>query len=172
VIDVEGKEGAVDRSIRPNQLFALGGLPFPLLQKQRAIKVLDVIERKLLTPLGLRSLDPADMNYRGFYRGGVWERDGAYYQGTVWPWLMGPYVEARMRYHGSNPQNLRTIRQRFLEPLFEHLNTAGVGHISEVADGNPPHQPRGCPFQAWSLGEFIRIVRKIEDLEKLPKKSK
>ncbi len=166
VVDVEGKEGTVDGSIRPNQMLALGGLPFPLLPKQRAKKVLDVIERKLLTPLGLRSLDPSDMNYRGFYRGGIWERGGAYHQGTVWPWLMGSYVEAWVRYHGSGEQNLRMVRQRFLDPLFEHLQCAGIGHISEIADGNPPHQPRGCPFQAGSLGEFIRILRKIEELEK------
>ncbi|MBL4576502.1 MAG: glycogen debranching enzyme family protein [Opitutaceae bacterium] len=166
VIDTGGSRGEVDGRIRPNQLFAIGGLPFPLLKKEKALKVLGVIEQKLLTPLGLRSLDPEDLNYRGFCRGGVWERGGAYHQGTVWPWLMGSYVEGWMRYHEMHKENLQVIKQRFMEPFFEHLQRGGIGHISEIVDGNPPHQLRGCPFQAVSLGEFLRISKKIEEMER------
>jgi glycogen debranching enzyme len=84
-------------------------------------------------------------------------RDSAYHQGTVWPWLLGPFVEAWVRVHGGTPEARVEARGRFLTPLLAHLSQAGVGHLSEIADAEPPHTPRGCPFQAWSVGEALRL---------------
>ena len=128
-----------------------------MLQGAAARAVADAVEAELVTPLGLRTLSPADPAYRPHYAGGPRERDGAYHQGTVWPWLMGPFVEAWLRVRGDTPAARATARDRFLAPLLAHLDDAGLGHVSEVADGAPPHRPGGCPFQAWSLGELIRI---------------
>lgn len=157
VIDADGVPGRNDARIRPNQIFAIGGLPRTLLEPGQAAAVVALVERTLLTPLGLRTLDPDDPDYQPRYSGGVRERDGAYHQGTVWPWLLGPFVEAWLRVHGNTPLARAEARTRFLTPLQAHLETAGLGHISEVADGVAPHHPGGCPFQAWSLGEFLRI---------------
>jgi predicted glycogen debranching enzyme len=159
VVDVNFVTGANDASIRPNQVFAAGGLPFPLLDKERTRQVIAVIEQRLLTPIGLRSLDPAHPDYRPFYRGSVLERDGAYHQGTVWPWLATAFVEAWLRANGDTPGNRQIARGRFLAPLLANLHEAGLGHISEIADGEAPHLPRGCPFQAWSVGECLRLVQ-------------
>ncbi len=157
VVDVDHRPGAVDSTFRPNQILAVGGLPFPLLDGERARRVVTEVERRLWTPLGLRTL-PADApGYQGRYQGGVAERDGAYHQGTAWPWLLGPFVEARVRVLGAAPEALREARRRFLAPLLDHLDRAGLGHVSEIADGDAPHTPRGCPFQAWSVGEALRL---------------
>ena len=107
--------------------------------------------------MGLRSLAPDEHGYTPHYIGGVRERDGAYHQGTVWPWLIGPFVEAWVRVRGNTPQAKHEARDRFLAPLLQHLDTAGLGHVSEIADGDAPHTPRGCPFQAWSVGEVLRL---------------
>lgn len=157
VADARGVAGAMDASLRPNQIFAVGGLPFALLDGKRARSVVDAVETQLWTPLGLRSLAPDDPAYRGRYAGGVAERDGAYHQGTVWPWLAGPFVEAWLRVRGGSRRAKDVARERFLAPLLAHVGTAGLGHVSEVADGDAPHAPGGCPFQAWSLGELLRI---------------
>ncbi len=157
VVDADGEPGRCDARIRPNQIFAVGGLPWPLLEGEHAASVVALVERTLLTPLGLRSLAPGELDYQPHYAGGVRERDGAYHQGTVWPWLMGPFVEAWLRVRGDTPFTRAEARERSLAPLRAHLDTAGLGHISEVADAEPPHRPGGCPFQAWSLGEFLRI---------------
>jgi len=157
VVDVDHVAGAVDRSIRPNQIFTVGGLPFSLLEGKVARAVVEQVETHLLTPLGLRTLAPSDPAYRGRYSGAPLERDGAYHQGTVWPWLLGPFVEAWLRVHGSDPASRAQARARFLAPLHAHLDHAGLDHISEVADGDAPHTPGGTPFQAWSLGELLRI---------------
>ncbi len=157
VIDCDHKPGIVDARFRPNQILAIGGLPIAILENGRARRVVDEVERQLWTPLGLRSLSPDDLEYAGHYRGGVRERDGAYHQGTVWPWLIGPFVEAWLRVRGNRPDAKREARQRFLAPLLAHLNDAGLGHVCEVADGESPHLPGGCPFQAWSLSELIRL---------------
>jgi predicted glycogen debranching enzyme len=159
VVDVDHESGAVDRRVRPNQILAVGGLPFALLHGDSARGVVDLVERTLLTPLGLRTLSPEHPDYAGHYRGGPRERDAAYHQGTAWPWLMGPFVEAWLRVRGSTAAAKREAHQRFLRPLLDHLGTAGLGHVSEVVDGDPPHTPGGCPFQAWSLGELVRIER-------------
>ena len=163
VVDVGHQAGENDRRIRPNQIFAVGGLPYPVLEGDLARGVVDLVERKLLTPLGLRSLAPDDADYVPHYRGGPAERDAAYHQGTVWPWLIGPFVEAWLRVHGQSETTKAEARARFMPPLLAHLETAGLGHVSEVADGDPPHTPGGCPFQAWSLGELIRVQRMLDD---------
>lgn len=168
VIDADHHPGADDPKIRPNQIFAVGGLPFPLLDGERARAVVDLVETRLLTPMGPRSLDPADPAYCPRYEGDVWHRDSAYHQGTVWPWLTGPFVEAWLRVHASDPGAGATARTRFLDPLRAHLAVAGVGHISEIADAEPPHTPRGCPFQAWSLGEYLRAERLIDAFAPAP----
>jgi len=161
VVDVDHKPGTVDPAFRPNQIFAVGGLPFPVLNGARARQVVDAVERRLLTPLGLRSLAPGEPGYAARYEGGVVERDGAYHQGTVWPWLLGAFVEAWVRVRGGTVAAKRQARQLFFEPLLAHLNEAGLGHISEIADAEPPHRPRGCPFQAWSVGEALRLDQTI-----------
>jgi predicted glycogen debranching enzyme len=161
VVDVNHDPGCVDSALRPNQVLAVGGLPMPLIEGEQARQVLDIIEQKLWTPLGLRTLSPDDRAYHPRYEGGVRERDSAYHQGTVWPWLIGPFVEGWMRVHGNTCETRQTARQKFLQPLLEHLQHAGLGHISEIADAEPPHTPRGCPFQAWSVGEFLRLDRVI-----------
>ncbi|SFV17145.1 glycogen debranching enzyme, putative [Methylobacterium sp. 174MFSha1.1] len=162
VVDADHVPGAVDARMRPNQILAVGGLPYPLLTGDAARAVVDSVEARLLTPLGLCSLDPADPEYRGTYAGGPAERDGAYHQGTVWPWLIGPFVDAWLSVRGRSAAAKAEARARFLPPLQAHLDEAGLGHVSEVADGDPPHRPGGCPFQAWSLGELIRVRRMLD----------
>ncbi len=161
VVDVDHQPGTVDASVRPNQLFAVGGLPLALLSGARARAVVDVVERALVTPMGLRSLAPGEAGYVGRYEGGVVARDGAYHQGTVWPWLLGPFAEAFVRVRGGTAEAKQLARERFVAPLLAHLEDAGVGHVSEIADGDAPHAPNGCPFQAWSLGELLRLERVV-----------
>jgi glycogen debranching enzyme len=158
VVDADHVAGRVDRSIRPNQIFAVGGLPDAIVENDRAASIVKVVERELLTPMGLRTLAPGDPSYRGRYEGGVSGRDALYHQGTVWPWLIGPFVDAWLRVHRDDAAQREAARRRFLAPLLDHLAVAGLGHVSEIADGDAPHAPRGCPFQAWSLGELIRSL--------------
>jgi predicted glycogen debranching enzyme len=157
VVDVDHVHRTVDPSLRPNQVFAAGGLPFPVLDDARARLVVGMVERELWTPIGLRTLAPGDPRYRGRYEGGPVERDHAYHQGTAWPWLLGPFVQAWVRAHGNDANAKRRARQRFLAPLLERLGEPGIGHLPEIADGDPPHEARGCPFQAWSVGEALRL---------------
>ena len=157
VVDVKRQLGTGDTSFRPNQVFAVGGLPLTLLDDEKAKLLLQKVEAKLLTPLGLRSLAPGEAGFRRYYRGGILERDSSYHQGTVWPWLMGAFVEGWVRVRGNSAQAKQEARERFLDPLLEHLNSTGLGHLPEIADGEDPYMPRGCPFQAWSLGEAIRL---------------
>ncbi|GMU83997.1 MAG: 4-alpha-glucanotransferase [Planctomycetota bacterium] len=157
VVDSDHRPGRVDARFRPNQIFAVGGLPIALFENGRARKIVDSVEQKLWTPLGLRSLAPDDPDFAPHYRGGVRERDGAYHQGTVWPWLIGPFVEAWLRVRGDTPEARREARRRFVEPLSDHLAQSGRGHLPEVTDAVEPYTPGGCPFQAWSLAEFLRL---------------
>jgi glycogen debranching enzyme len=159
VVDVNHEPAKVDALFRPNQILAIGGLPIPLIVGARAKRVLEAVARRLWTPLGLRSLAPEEPGYTAQYQGGVGERDSVYHQRTVWPWLIGPFVEAWLRVHDDSADAKREARTRFLIPLWEHLNHAGLGHVSEIADADAPHTPRGCPFQAWSLGELLRLDR-------------
>ncbi|MCC6195983.1 MAG: glycogen debranching enzyme family protein [Burkholderiales bacterium] len=156
VVDVDHVHGLVDGAFRPNQILAVGGLPFPLLDRNASRQVVDAVETALMTELGPRTLAASDASYRGRYEGGVEQRDGAYHQGTVWPWLAGAFVEAWLRVHGDDPPHRAQARARFVAPLEQRLHVYGLGHLCEIADGDPPHTPRGCPFQAWSLGELIR----------------
>jgi len=161
VVDVDHVSGTQDDTLRPNQILAVGGLPRPLLRGKAARRLVDLIEAQLWTPLGLRSLSRRDSRYVGRYTGDPGVRDAAYHQGTVWPWLMGPFVEAWVRTRGSSDRARLAARARFLEPLHQHLTQAGTGNISEIADGDEPFTPRGCPFQAWSLGEYLRLDREV-----------
>jgi predicted glycogen debranching enzyme len=148
VIECDHHVGVVDFTFRPNQIFAVGGLPLILLSKEKARRIVDAVERCLLIALGLRSLAPGEAGYAPHYQGNARARDSVYHQGTVWPWLIGPFVEAWVRVHGENADARKKARAQFLPPLYEHLNYAGLGHISEICDAEAPHTPRGCPFQA------------------------
>jgi predicted glycogen debranching enzyme len=161
IVDVDHRPGAIDQSIRPNQIFAVGGLSLVLLPEDRARRVVDAVETALYTPLGLRSLAPGENGYMPHYQGDVWHRDIAYHQGTAWPWLIGPFVEAWVRVRGNTAEAKKRARQQFFEPFVNHLSEAGLGHVSEIVDAEPPHTPRGCPFQAWSLGELLRLDRLV-----------
>jgi glycogen debranching enzyme len=161
VVDVDHQRGTRDDSVRPNQILAVGGLPLALLEGERARRVVDAVERELVTPIGLRSLARAERGYSAHYEGAPDARDAVYHQGTVWPWLLGPFVDAWLRVRGNTPAARREARRRFVAPLLEHVSAAGIGHVSEIADAEPPFTPRGCPFQAWSLGELIRLDRQI-----------
>jgi len=158
VVDVDHMAGRMDASIRPNQIFAVGGLPDRIVGGELARAVVATVERELVTPLGLRTLARSDPAYNPRCEGGVHERDGAYHQGTVWPWLIGGFVDAWLNVNGDDDTHRAEARRRFLTPLQEHLRVAGLGQVSEIADGDFPHTPRGCPFQAWSLGELIRAL--------------
>jgi len=161
VIDCDHQPGVIDLTFRPNQIFAVGGLPLMLLSKEKARRVVDAVEMLLLMPIGLRSLAPGEPGYAPHYQGDSRARDSVYHQGTVWPWLIGAFVEAWVRVHGANAAARKKARARFLPPLYEHLNHAGLGHVSEICDAEAPHTPRGCPFQAWSLGELLRLERNV-----------
>ncbi len=151
---VDGPDGD-DLTLRPNQIFAVS-LPFPLLEGDPAAAVVDEVGRALLTTYGLRSLCPEAPGYRGVYGGDPVSRDGAYHQGTVWAWLIGAYAEAHYRVHGDPEAALR-----LLHPFEHHLGDAGLGTISEIFDGDPPHLPRGCVGQAWSVAEVLRAWRQL-----------
>ncbi len=155
VVDVNHQPGVVDASFRPNQIIAVGGLPLRLIQDNRTFLIVEAVKDHLWTPLGLRSLAPGEPGYAPRYEGGVRERDGAYHQGTVWPWLIGAFVDAWTWVHKQTPAALHEARREYLQPLLEHLNVAGLGHISEIADADAPHTPRGCPWQAWSVAEAL-----------------
>ena len=140
-----------DASIRPNQIFAVS-LGHAILETERMKNVVDRVEAELLTPVGLRSLSPHDPAYVPYYRGTPFERDSAYHQGTVWAWLIGPFVDGYRKVYPEREDRI----QEFLAPLAGHLNEAGVGQISEIFDAEPPHAPRGCTAQAWSVAEVLR----------------
>ena len=159
VVDVDHVPGTRDDTFRPNQILAVGGLPVALLDGERARRMVDAVEQQLLTPIGLRSLAPGEPGYAPRYEGDSSARDAVYHQGTVWPWLIGPFVEAWVRVRGNTKAARRDARTRFIDPLLSHLQTAGLGHVSEIADAEAPFAAKGCPFQAWSLGELLRLDR-------------
>ncbi|MBN2131816.1 MAG: hypothetical protein JW741_20110, partial [Sedimentisphaerales bacterium] len=152
-------DGTVDASLRPNQIFAVS-LPYgPPLTPQQRRAVVDVVERELLTPYGLRTLNAGHESYKGRYEGPMRQRDEAYHQGTVWPYLMGAFVEAYLKVHDFNAA-ARSQAARWLEPLQRHLAEDGcLGSVAEVFDGDSPQRPQGCLAQAWSVGELIRARR-------------
>ena len=150
-----------DASIRPNQIFAVS-LPFTMLSPDRSRSVVEKVREHLLTPYGLRTLAPSDPQYRGRYEGGPVERDGAYHQGTVWPWLIGPFITAYVKVNGASDA-AREQAAEWLKPLHDHLSDAALGHISEIFDGDTPQRPAGCAAQAWSVGEVLRAY--VEDVK-------
>jgi predicted glycogen debranching enzyme len=155
---VDGPEKAEDPSVRPNQVFAIS-LDHPVLERERWEQVMAVVERELLTPVGLRSLSPNDPEYKKNYHGDLKTRDAAYHQGTVWAWLIGPFVDAWLKIH----PNERTQARKFLGAFGEHLDDAGIGTISEIFDAEAPHTPRGCIAQAWSVAEVLRCLAKTAE---------
>jgi predicted glycogen debranching enzyme len=142
-----------DAALRPNQIFALG-LPFPLIEGEKAERVLAIVEEKLCTPVGIRSLSPDHASYQPRYGGSPSQRDGAYHQGTVWSWLLGPLTDAIIAVEGDAG---RARARGLLEAVVPHLSEAGIGTISEIFDADSPQTPRGCVAQAWSVGEILRV---------------
>lgn len=176
VVDNMKKRNENDDAMRPNQILAVGGLPHAVISGEHARAVVDAVEKELLTPIGLRSLSPKHPSYAPRYEGGTVARDGAYHQGTVWVWLMGPFIEAWVRVRGGTNAAKKEAREKFLDPMLARLDDCGLGHLAEIADGDAPHDLRGAPFQAWSLGEALRVDRVVlaphaEPAEKKPTKS-
>jgi glycogen debranching enzyme len=143
-----------DASIRPNQIFAVS-LPFSLLDEKRSKAVVEKVESDLLTPYGLRTLSRRDPKYIGKYEGDPRMRDSAYHQGTVWPWLLGPFLSAYQKVYGKSEKTWKKVRN-CLQTLEQHLSEAGLGSVSEIFCGDEPHSPCGCIAQAWSVGELLR----------------
>jgi predicted glycogen debranching enzyme len=145
-----------DVSVRPNQIFAVS-LPNSPLSVEQQSAVVEIVRRELLTPMGLRTLAASDPNYHGRYIGPQRERDAAYHNGTVWPWLIGPFLEAYLRVNRRSPQSMEQARQ-WLLPLIDQMSEFCVGQISEICEGDAPHRPVGCPAQAWSVAEVLRLA--------------
>ena len=147
------RDGRRDMSVRPNQVIAVSMFHSPL-TSEMIKSVLDVAERELLTPMGLRSLSPRNIKYKGVYAGDQEERDQAYHQGTVWPWLLQHFCEAYLKIHrNSGPGFVRKVYEGFKEVMNQH----GIGSVSEIYDGDPPHDARGAISQAWSVAALLRI---------------
>lgn len=168
LVDVIRQDGSLDLAIRPNQLIA-ASLTYPILSQERAARMLSVVESKLLTPMGLRTLAPDHPEYQGVYGTGLaqadqYHRDITYHQGTVWPWLLGPWVNARVYAHAADSQSMAFIRSH-LQPIIAHISNEGcIGSINEIFDGNAPHTPRGCVSQAWSVAELLRVLSEYTEL--------
>jgi 4-alpha-glucanotransferase len=156
LLDVIDGPGGDDASMRPNQIFAVS-LPHSPLQLPQQQRVVAECARELLGCCGLRSLSPSHPDYRGHYGGGVWERDSAYHQGPLWGWLLGHFALALYRVHGD-----AAAAQRVLAPIGDHLSDAGLGTVSEIFDGDPPHTPRGAPAQAWSVACVLDAWWRLE----------
>ncbi|MGQ0645470.1 MAG: amylo-alpha-1,6-glucosidase [Elusimicrobiota bacterium] len=151
---IEGKER--DAALRPNALFAVS-LPYEILEQGRFRAVVDTAERELLVPLGVRSLAASHPSYRGRYGGPPAARDAAYHQGSAWPWLLGAFLTAYVKAHGSSEETKAKVKFLLL-PVAEHLRSSGLGGVSEILEGDAPHSPHGCPFQAWSTAEILRVM--------------
>lgn len=150
--DVIDEHGKPDASLRPNQLFAIS-LPYALLEGDKALAVLEIVSEKLYTPVGLRSLPAEDVHYVHQYGGDAWHRDSSYHEGTVWSWLLGPYVDALMK-----TGNQLSRAKKVIEDFKYHLNEGGIGTVSEIFDADAPHHPRGCIAQAWGVAEVLRVI--------------
>jgi glycogen debranching enzyme len=151
LFDIVDGETGDDAACRPNQVLAIS-LPHPILDEERWESVIDTVQAKLLTPVGLRSLAPGHPEYKPTYDGDLRSRDAAYHQGTVWAWLVGPFVDAWLKVHPED----RAGARRFLDGFVPHLSEACTGTISEVFDAVEPYTPRGCVAQAWSVAEVLR----------------
>jgi glycogen debranching enzyme len=153
-------DASTDERLRPNQIFAVS-LTFSPLSIQQQTAVVAAVQSKLLTPYGLRTLSPDAPGYKGRYCGTPRQRDQAYHQGTVWPYLIGPFVEAYLKVNDFSPESRKQAAE-FIQPLLRHLTEDGcIGSISEIFEGDPPHQPKGCIAQAWSVAELIRACQLI-----------
>ena len=157
--DVVDGENGNDAALRPNQLLAIS-LTHPVLDPSRWSAVVDAVTRDLLTPVGLRSLSPRERDYRARYDGDLRSRDAAYHQGTVWGWLVGPYVDAWLRVY---PHDARGAA-RVLEGIEGHAHEACLGSVSEIFDGEAPYRPRGCVAQAWSVAETLRALSRLANV--------
>jgi predicted glycogen debranching enzyme len=149
-------DGIADARVRPNQIFAVG-LPYPLLTPAQQRQVVDTVESSLLTHVGLRTLARGEDGYTPYYHGSAEQRDGAYHQGTVWPWLLGPFVRAYLRAHGKTRGNVAYCRALF-RGIELHLNEGCLGTVSEVFDAEAPFSPGGAPAQAWSVAELLSVL--------------
>ncbi len=152
---IEGENGN-DSSLRPNQLFAIS-LKYPVLKEDKWKFVLESVRKDLLTPVGLRTLSPNHPDYKAYYNGDLRSRDASYHQGTVWPWLLGPYLDV---WHKVYPYDLYEAH-KILKGMEEHLNSNCFGTVAEICDASPPYLPRGCFAQAWSVAEYLRSLVKI-----------
>ena len=161
--DVLSPDGPVAK-LRPNQLFAVS-LPYPLLEGERAQMIVEAVARELLTPVGLRTLERGDPDYRRAYSGSALERDGAYHQGTVWPWLLGPFITASIRVYGRTPETIaccRTLVESLAAEIAEPSGGGGLGSLAEIYTAEPPHHTCGTIAQAWSVAELIRILKLLD----------
>jgi predicted glycogen debranching enzyme len=157
-------DGQLDRTVRPNQILAVS-LPNSLLEREKAKMVVEKVRRELLTPCGLRTLSRRDNRYQGRYEGGPVARDLAYHQGTAWPWMVGQFGEAYLKVSENKREARAFLLEYVIDPIYEHLNDAGLGFISEIFDGDPPHRPNGCIAQAWSSAEVIRLLKILSDID-------
>jgi predicted glycogen debranching enzyme len=161
LFDVLTPDGA-DASVRPNQVFA-ASLDFPILGKVRCRRVVDVVNRELVTPYGLRTLSPSDPKFVGKCVGDRVSRDKAYHNGTVWPWLLGPFITAYLKTRGHEKRSRDLVLQKLVLPFFTvGIRQAGLGTLGEIHDSDPPNAPRGCIAQAWSVAEPLRAY--VEDV--------
>jgi predicted glycogen debranching enzyme len=160
---IDGENQPFDAALRPNQLLTFS-LDYPILDRSRWQRVLDVVRDQLLTPVGLRSLAPGHPDYKQKYYGDLRARDAAYHQGTVWGWLIGPYVDAWMKLHPGDAQQAHELLLGF----DGHIDDACVGSISEVFDAEAPYTPRGCIAQAWSVAEVLRCLIKTSEYQQQP----
>jgi glycogen debranching enzyme len=163
--DVVDGEGGDDPAVRPNQVFAIA-LPHPVLRRERWGAVMEVVDRELLTPFGLRSLAPEHRDFKANYDGDLRARDAAYHQGTVWSWLIGLYVDAHLKVRNDPAET-----EARLQPLLAHLDDGGLGHVSEIFDATVPYRSRGCPAQAWGVAELLRVLLKLETRRGRPRPS-
>jgi glycogen debranching enzyme len=144
-----------DATLRPNQLFAIS-LPFALIEREQAEAVLKIMEEQLYTPVGLKSLPKSDVHYVPVYGGDTYHRDSSYHEGTVWSWLLGPYIDALMK---SESENKKAKAKKVIEDFKYHLNEGCIGSVSEIFDADEPHHPRGCVAQAWGVAEILRVIK-------------
>ena len=156
--DVIDETGKPDPSCRPNQLLALS-LPHSLVDDEQGRKILAIVSAQLATPVGLRSLSPKDPRYAGSYEGDILKRDSSYHQGTVWTWLLGPYIDAIIRF---DPVSGRQKAEQIIRGFSYHLQEACIGSVSEIMDGDAPHHPKGCVAQAWGVAEILRVIAEYQ----------
>jgi glycogen debranching enzyme len=166
--DVIDENGKPNSELRPNQLFTIS-LPFALVEGEKAKSILEIITEKLYTPVGLRSLPMEDVHYVHQYGGDQWHRDSSYHEGTVWSWLLGPYVDALMK---SEVGGRKSDALKVIENFRYHLNDGCIGSVSEIFDADVPHHPRGCVAQAWGVAEVLRVMKEYGLYGRKTKKAK